>query len=31
MENIKVLEGGLIQWDEKGRPMMRQEVSEESS
>jgi rhodanese-related sulfurtransferase len=27
LENIKVLEGGLIQWDEKGRPMIKQEMS----
>ncbi|MBN1570201.1 MAG: rhodanese-like domain-containing protein [Acidobacteria bacterium] len=25
-ENIKVLEGGLIQWDENGRPMIKQEM-----
>jgi rhodanese-related sulfurtransferase len=26
-ENIKVLEGGLIQWDEKGYPMIKQEIA----
>ncbi len=29
-ENIKVLEGGLIQWDEKGRPMIKQAVPAEA-
>lgn len=29
-EKIKVLEGGLIQWDEKGRPMVKQEALEQA-